>query len=40
MNTKPLRLGLAVLFVLSYNCFFDFSGPWDWRCSSVKTMCY
>jgi len=29
MNTKPLRLGLAVLLVLSYNCFFDFSGPWD-----------
>jgi len=28
-NTKPLRLGLAVLLVLSCNCFFDFSGPWD-----------
>ena len=39
-KTAALRLSLLALCVLFYNCFFDFSRPWDLRRSSVTRMRY
>ena len=32
--------GLLLPFLLLCTCFFDFTGSWDWRRSSVKPVCY